>query len=1253
MTTDLSFANNAISVFMYEPFSYTISNPNTGLYTLSTTITSGIPPTYLTSDVSRAVFATTSNAMVPGTQQFTVSTNVSGTIIGNSVNTVTVGAGRFLDGSGLSFVGSNFTFYAKEAITPITLKAPFPLASPVTSTPVLPPGLAFSALDGSRISITGTPSITSPQTNYLIIGRQAGTSKVVSSILPIVISNERIRTNITGGGLIGGMQIGTAITPATLTAIGNGTFRYTWAPFPDGLRATDNSGTTVTSPFSPTDPSDTLIITGTPTLAAANSFINLGYSNGLTQSITVQRTTPAPVITSIVDVTFQFGETVLFDTPSNPTLIKNIALDISSNYFFRAQTYFNGNVDMSSISNTGALPTGLSLTFNGVDRAYLTGTPTTVGSASYTIRATNSNAKTRDIAPTISVINDVVTLTAPTDTCYNFVLSRTADLSLTGYYPSPITFSAIAASGKSIAWSAPALSGTGLSLSASTGKTTTITGRPTAVTSLRNLRITATSFDTSETAQYDASFAILNDVFTLNRPIVSERLSIQNRPITPFQMTASTLSGNPIVFWSATSTASNTRLIPGTTISAGGVISGTPLSNWNTNPIFTLSTGYVTSNIQPVWGFYSAPDTALVTLPNGPQTVPLTFSGVEFTLLDYSQTADTSLSVSTSRAPWQGSNFTASFAGNYLQGDFSGIALLPKYRLGITGHAGTASNTWPMDINVSNPPTFVRHILGVDVSAGESTSLKLVRNTGPSVALDSSMGYTYSANVLSWSNANAPSGVLSNVPYGIHDMAENESVIVAVLGSNMIRSVDAGNTWYTIPSSNIQSIDVSGGVPPSVYTARPLFGCIATDGTSNWVALANGSTGSSFYNIVRTSSNNGADWVDTSVNNFVNINSNTKLFYNNSRYFVTAGAAATNPLLYASSSNPTTWTSPSGLTTNDALNGLAFNNNTALVVGSNGTSSACYSSSNNGTTWTPLPSSPITYSGAAQINTAGYAYGKWVVGGTTAGGAMITRYSADLSSWTTFGIGLGLGTFHASVEDGSAWLFAGSGTNPTGYTARWLSSGNPQITQGWGTGALPLVSSKRIVSTTVSNGTPSLTLRILYDTGGLAFDSPTNTSFLFWQYVPIPTIRLEANHSGPPPLDVLSEIYYVTTTLPDGLTLLPDQAGSLSATITGTSVAYRDAPYVVRAYAFAYDPANLTVVYVTDLTLTMRTVLPTVYKQQTSAGAWTSLVRQYTEVNAATTARDSRATPAIEYRLGEFTSPEPPSVITASSNCLC
>jgi hypothetical protein len=127
MTSNLPFGNNPISVYLYEPFSFTISNSEPRSFALTTTRTSGIPSSYLTLDGSlSAIFATSSNGMTPGSEQFTVSkVDVCGTILATSTNNVTVGAGRFLDGSGLSFVGSNFTFYAKEAITPIKLRAPF------------------------------------------------------------------------------------------------------------------------------------------------------------------------------------------------------------------------------------------------------------------------------------------------------------------------------------------------------------------------------------------------------------------------------------------------------------------------------------------------------------------------------------------------------------------------------------------------------------------------------------------------------------------------------------------------------------------------------------------------------------------------------------------------------------------------------------------------------------------------------------------------------------------------------------------------------------------------------------------------------------------------------------------------------------------------------------------------------------------------------------------------------------------------
>ena len=67
--------------------------------------------------------------------------------------------------------------------------------------------------------------------------------------------------------------------------------------------------------------------------------------------------------------------------------------------------------------------------------------------------------------------------------------------------------------------------------------------------------------------------------------------------------------------------------------------------------------------------------------------------------------------------------------------------------------------------------------------------------------------------------------------------------------------------------------------------------------------------------------------------------------------------------------------------------------------------------------------------------------------------------------------------------------------------------------------------------------------------------------------------------------------------------------------------------------------------------IAMRTILPTVQKQQTSAGAWTSMLRQYTVVNAAQNSLNGKTLPATESILGEFTRPEPSDSVKEDPAC--
>jgi hypothetical protein len=64
-------------------------------------------------------------------------------------------------------------------------------------------------------------------------------------------------------------------------------------------------------------------------------------------------------------------------------------------------------------------------------------------------------------------------------------------------------------------------------------------------------------------------------------------------------------------------------------------------------------------------------------------------------------------------------------------------------------------------------------------------------------------------------------------------------------------------------------------------------------------------------------------------------------------------------------------------------------------------------------------------------------------------------------------------------------------------------------------------------------------------------------------------------------------------------------------------------------------------------------IVPSIERQQTSAGSWTSLVRQYTVVNAAQNSVNGKVRPATESLLGEFIRPEPPDVVSATGDPNC
>lgn len=1245
MSTELPFNGNTINTYVYESFSYTISNPNPSLYTLTTSTTPGILPGYLTNNGSNIVFAASGNAMSPGTESFTIAAvDAGGNTAGVSSNVVKINVGRFTDASGNTYVGSNFVFYENEAITPIRLLSPFQTVYPNTR-PTLPPGLGFVANGTTEWDIVGTPRITAPTSNYLISanGTTSNSGKIVSTNFNLTVSNERIRSDLSGSPIVN-MVVGTPIVPRVVTSrfAGSG-LNYLVSGLPDGIFVTDNSGNippNVFQGFFPTDPSYTMIITGTPSVAGATAFKNAGISNATITVTTSGIGSNLRGISSSFNMTFGFGETVLFDTVSIPNLYVGVAVDPSAN-FYKAATYFTSNVGIASIT-AASLPAGLSLTsaVNGV--SYLTGTPTVAGSATYSITATNSNAVTRTLGSTITVVQDTVTFVAPTaavDTCYNFVLSRPVGAGLTGYYPSPIQIRATAASGSPIAWSIPALNGTGIGFDAC-GNTITLSGVPNTVTALSTLAVTANATQTPAVATRNFKFAILNDVITVADVSAGLFQFFQNRAIPPIQFSATTLSARPISAFSATG------LPAGVTISPSGLLTGTPTGNTPGTMTVIASTGYTFGS--KTFNYDIVDDNMVIIMAQGTETVPAVFSGVDIRALTYSGTQGTLTLINSNVVPYQFDPVDLSItSAGMMSGNLSNSSvILPEYRIPVTGFAGSYSATVTAGIVVSNSPTPASLIMMSSDdpppggSSPDTARIVIFRSTEYPFQFSDTFSTVREPVSRYWTAVQD----IAEVPWGrgTYDMAQDASSVIAIAGSNMVRSFDSGLTWSNIPSSNITKLPGIVGPYLGGYTTptNPLFVTIAADGGSNWTALGIGSSNTNNYTIVRSSSNGGTTWTDTSINSILaspGLDPNARMIYNNGRYILTSDSSPY--ISYASAATPTAWFNATFPGT-PAIRGIAASNNTVVVVGtSTSMTNGGLVSTDNGTTWTPLTTNPI----GGDVIDIQYSEGYWTATGFLAG-LYYFSYSSNLSTWTG-SLGNPNQTYRIFDDGYTRTTVGGAGVSVSWLSATPLSTGgfsnviiSPTISTGT---TFTTTSCKRALGRRINNGTVTATIRLLYDTSGMSWAEPASSSFTEYQYTTIDPIRFRAN------VPTSNFTYYYTTALPDGLSLVLDPSG-ISAQITGRSMAYSD------AYRPVILIANHGSNQIITQTIGIRTILPTVQRVQTSPGAWTSLIRQYTEVNGAQNARDNRTFPWVSSTLGEFTSPGAPDVITKTyDDCDC
>lgn len=1284
MTTVLPFGSNAITTFAYEAFSYTISNP--GPYTLTISNTPGLQSGYLTNNGSNVVFATASNALpIGGREVFVITASSGGTTVATSSNTVFIKAGRFQDASGTGFVGSNFTFYKNEPIPPVQLIAPFAIATP-TAQPAIPTGLTYTSNASNIYSITGTPFATVPQSNYLIIGRATGTNtgKIISSSIPISVSNERIRLSLTGTPVISGMTIGTAITNRVLTAQfppypSGGILRYAWFGLPDGIVATDNTGTPVTSPFSPTDPSSTLILTGTPTLAAANAYKNAGITSNIV-SIGAFRTFPSPQITNEQSFVFAFAETVLFEPATVPPLYDGVAITPGSIYF-QAQTYFGSTSPIESIVSPD-LRSDLSLSaLYGSGRVNLIGTPSGgLGTATYTIRATNSNGVFRDLQVPITVAADTISFASPPtpiDVCYTYVLSRPSSLALAGYYPSTVQFQASAASGNAVSFSAPGLAGTGLSLSNVTANTMQIVGIPDTVTALKNVRVTATATGTPATAFRDISLAVLNDVITIADVSASQLSFIQNRAITPIQFTASTLSERPVIAFTSIDLPSNLLL------STTGRLTGTPTDSTSGTFTVSASTGYTSQS--KVFSYTLTPD-SVVLVETGQQSYALTLGGplppATVAGLSYSGTAVSNF-VFTSLPITYGmtiGNATGIFGGT-LTTSFPPDPVLPSnVTFSVQASAGLLTASLPVELNTSNAPRYQWFTpIGNRLRRTEATL-----NSWADIA------------TTAYGDDNVQEGP-SFTDLSIRPIDVNTLSIVGVTNTNeVVQSPDGSNftsyyipeipwPFYDVPGAPTVSNDLLLNIGPKVVVRVPgtttLYGTGQTTQTgvnlaAFWKSTDDGVTWSSTFPLLAPP-RGGTQWLSNVVGNVdaIAYKSSVLLIGTQADFllpFPTGGMSG----IIRSTDGGVSWTGvPGGFSS--WVFSLNVDADRWIAAGSDDYfDGAAYSSpsrtlrysDDQGASWALVTSGDFNYIGRVVV----YGNGVWIAGGEEFVDGIdyyALRTSTDGLVWTSFSLPgtkypitpvfdpiadeiLG-DTLTSVLFDGEDYIVviqrSRNNGSSTSYdrTAYTHPADGSSLSSGWT--VVPMPTLDFFDAQGQEDGRPAIRMqgRFPVATGlmqpilnfpnqsgnGPVVVSPTERDFVVYQYVPITPIVFSATGVG--------QVYYfvVSAELPTGITFDP-----LTGTLSGTSVVLG----TVRFEVLIKDSVG-----VTQLDISITTLLPRVIRQQTSAGAWTSLVRQYTVVNGAQNSVNNRTVPATYPPLGEFTRPYPPDSVDASGNPNC
>jgi hypothetical protein len=1141
---------------------------------------------------------------------------LSGTTVVDDISTsVTISPARII----VTPCNASLVFYRNEPISPVLFSLVSSSASQIYSASSLPNGLTLTSNSSNSFLLTGTPGIQTLSSNYTILGQDTS-GRTYSTTVTMVVNPERLLLDVSGSTTFGNVVSTTPIAPVTLTArfppYGSlRSMRYTWSEAPPaGLQFRDSNGNALSGlsyAIQAFDSSFSLTLAGTITEDQVRAYAAAGKRT-TSLSIVGTRTSPLPSLTPSLPttLTFTMGQVILFDSSISIPFVGIPTL----NWSYSAKSYFGTDVSVSSIAITdGFLPDGLTGTFtSNLQRFDVSGTIATESSYAFTLTAT-AGSQTADLPVSITTVPDSVFITTPVDTCFNFIQYRDLSNAKSGYYPSNLLYTARSTSGCNATMTASGLPD-GVTLAAvdlSLGKYR-LSGRPTTATSLSTGTLTAFVPASGASSNKTFLYSVSADFFTFD-PSGGTFTFAQNVPISPTQVSATTFSENPIIRYSSGD------LPPTLTIANTGLITGTPQGSADGTVTIAAFTNY--SSGGNTYSYTLTDDAVLLqpavytttTAPGGNVSIPITgYSLSALTVSNYrfSNAFPYGLSINPITGLLSGTLasslprdvcFTLIGSAGIVDGSLNGVM-----------HTDNLTVTRAQLIELqeqSNLRVYSSDDLGSNWTLAFSSNALVAGRIGVNgvdtyliptssdLVLRSSTGTSYTTSSLGQS---AFSPLMTGVAY---DSGSSTWWVGGTLSNGtrsvrVFKSLNDGATWDAgTPVAGVQDRSGNADPAPGVYDAY-LYGGVDLAYQSG-VLLLGGQQ-------IARSSDGGATWT-TIPSGLIEV----------ARFSLDQGTVwlAVGSSLYSSTTDNTY--------TSDA---------TTIVY-----------STDQGLTWTAAP-------GGFNMNAYEVAYGGgvWLASGLDwTGSAFVQRirYSFDGLTWSsltsvpshTYGTTLdlrppgGLGVFGydqtdwkiiRTPEDGTATLYSHPADIPidSGWTTTTITSEFPGID------VFSRFSSYAVQ--TIDPGADVTTITFPFPDTGPTFVSPAQSTYVVWQYMPIPTITFTALGTG---------IVYFASALPVGLVW------------DGTTRSISGAPMRTGNQTFTVYAKNSGI---TAFTVTFIVEVPRIVKRQTGAGAYTSLVRQYTEVNAAQAARDTRALPNESRTLGEFASPYPPSVITPS-NCPC